>query len=58
MKIRLEGRQIRVHLNGQELYDVNIDETSLSDRPDEGYIALQDHGLPMYFRNVEIQELE
>jgi hypothetical protein len=58
MKIRLEGRQIRVHLNGQELYDVNIDETSLSDRPNEGYIALQDHGLPMYFRNVEIKELE
>jgi hypothetical protein len=58
MKVKCRGRKVMVYVNGEKVVDANIDKTPLKNRPDRGYIALQDHGLPMTFRNVEIKTLD
>ena len=57
MVITCRGDQLQVSLNGEKVVDVDLSETSQKDRPPEGYIGLQDHGLKAYFRNVMIKEL-
>ena len=32
--------------------------TALKDMPRKGYIGLQDHGLPVWFRNVKLTPLD
>jgi hypothetical protein len=58
IKVMCKGRQIKVFVNGTKVVDVNMDDTPFKDRPDRGYIALQDHGLPLTFRNVEVKPLK
>ena len=57
MRVTVEGTQLKVNLNGEQVVDVNLQNTSRSDRPMKGYIGLQDHGLPLHFRNITIEEL-
>ena len=38
--------------------DVDLAETSRADRPLVGYVGLQDHGLPLWFRKVRIKKLD
>ena len=57
MRVTVEGTQLKVNLNGEQVVDVNLQNTSRSDRPMKGYIGLQDHGLPLQFRNISIEEL-
>ncbi|MBS3772257.1 MAG: DUF1080 domain-containing protein [Bacteroidales bacterium] len=57
MRVTVEGTQLKVNLNGEQVVDVNLQNTSRSDRPMKGYIGLQDHGLPLQFRNITIEEL-
>jgi hypothetical protein len=57
MRITVMGTQLKVNLNGEQVVNVNLQNTSRSDRPMKGYIGLQDHGLPLQFRNVSIMEL-
>jgi len=57
MRVTVVGTQLKVNLNGEQVVNVNLQNTSRSDRPMKGYIGLQDHGLPLQFRNVSIKEL-
>lgn len=52
------GQNIKVNLNGEEIINIQQNETPMKDRPLTGYIALQDHGLPLWFRNIKIKELK
>lgn len=60
MVIRCVGDRLQVKVNGKEVVNVNLQETPLKDRKREGYIGLQDHGVPhaIRFRNIRIKEVE
>jgi hypothetical protein len=47
-----------VRLNGEVVNDVDLDQGKLKSRPPGGYVGLQDHGLPLWFRNFRIRELK
>ena len=57
MAVACQGRRLRVELNGEQVVDVQLDKTSRRDRPLVGYIGLQDHGSPLWFRNIRIKNL-
>lgn len=58
MTVTCKGHHMKVNLNGEDIVDIQLDETPMKDRPLQGYIALQDHGLPLWFRNIKIKELK
>ncbi len=58
MIVTCRGPRLTVNLNGEQVVDVNLSETSRKDRPMKGYIGLQDHGLPLAFRNIRIKTLD
>ena len=55
--VRCEGPHLVVHLNGEKIQDLQLDETPVADRPKEGWIGIQDHGVPLSVRNIRFQEL-
>lgn len=73
MTITAQGSRIAVVLNGHEVIDADLDRwTEAGKNPDgtpnkyakpmremsrRGYIMLQDHGTPVWYRNVRIKEL-
>ena len=57
MVVTCRGKQLQVELNGEKIVDVRLDTTGRSDRPLVGYVGLQDHGLPLWFRNIRIKPL-
>jgi hypothetical protein len=57
MIVTCQGTRLQVELNGKQIVDVQLDKTSQRDRPLVGYIGLQDHGLPLWFRNIRIKLL-
>jgi hypothetical protein len=58
MIVTCRGKRLVVEFNGQKVVDVDLKGTSRSDRPLVGYVGLQDHGLPLRFRNVRIKPLK
>jgi len=58
MIVTCKGHNMKVKLNGEQIIDIELNETPMKDRPLKGYIALQDHGLPLWFRNIKIKELK
>jgi hypothetical protein len=46
-----------VKLNGELVNEVNLADPKLANRPKEGKIGFQDHGLPLAIRNIKIKEL-
>jgi len=66
VEVEFRGTQLKVTLNGQVIHDFDLDDPAvnenlregikLSQRCPRGYIALQDHGHPVEFRNVRIKE--
>lgn len=56
--ITCKGQNIKVKLNGEEVIDIQQDESAMKDRPLNGYISLQDHGLDSWFRNIKLKELK
>jgi hypothetical protein len=59
MFVRCVGSHLQVRVNGEKVIDVQLDRTTLKDRPGEGYIGFQDHGVPhtVRFRNIQIKEI-
>lgn len=59
MVVTCIGTKCQVELNGEQIVDVDLSKTPVSDRPLEGYIGFQDHGQPndIKFRNIRIRDL-
>lgn len=58
VEIHANGPHVKALLNGTVVQDVNFDEVEeLSVRLREGFIALQDHGRFVEFKNIRIKEL-
>ena len=58
MVVTCQGKRLKVDLNGEQVVDVDLSETGRKDRPMKGYLGLQDHGLPLEFRNIRIKTLD
>ena len=57
MEVACHGTKIRVTLNGHIVQDVDQAEVAaIGDRPRAGYLALQNHGGNIEFRNLQLQE--
>ena len=59
MIITCKGHHLQVVLNDKQIIDIQLNESAVKDRPSDGYIGLQDHGVPnnLRFRNIRIKEL-
>ena len=57
MVVTCNGSHMKVKLNGEQIIDLDLSESAVKDRPLKGYIGLQDHGLPLWFRDIKIKEL-
>ena len=59
MIVTCEGHRLQVKLNGEDIVDVKLDEFPVKDRPPQGHIGLQDHGVPhtLHFRCIRLKEL-
>lgn len=57
MIVTIKDNQMTVNLNGQEIVDLDLSKSAIKDRPAKGYLAWQDHGVPMWFRNFRIKQL-
>jgi len=71
--VTCQGAQIKVELNGEQIISMNLDEwihpnknpdgspnkfaTPLKNFARKGHIGLQDHGRPVWYRNVKIKRL-
>ena len=58
VKIMMKGDHLKAWLNGKQVQDLSLKDTPVDDRPGKGYISLQDHGLDMWFRNIQIKVLD
>ena len=56
--ISLNGNQLKVTLNGEQIQDLDISKTGLKDRPAKGHISFQDEAKRIWYRNVRIKELK
>jgi hypothetical protein len=57
MIVTCQGDNLEVELNGQQIIDIDLSQTSRKHCPAVGSIGLQDHGLALEFRNIRIKEL-
>lgn len=65
-EIKCFGNELRVVLNGEQLYHVNLETIAdehnkrpkLSMRAGTGYIGFQDHGSAVWFRNIKLKKLD
>jgi len=58
MIVIARDHHLRVVLNGEQIQDLSLKNTSVADRAMEGHISLQDHGRPFRIRSIRIRELE
>jgi len=74
VRITCRGANITVRLNGEQVIDMDLDRwtephknpdgspnkfpTALKDFARTGYIGLQDHGRPVWYRNIRVKRLE
>ena len=56
MRVTVKGNRVTVELNGEVVNDVPLDSKSIKDRPPTGYIGFQDHGMPLWLRNIRVRE--
>lgn len=72
--ITCDGALLKVELNGQQIVEMNLDDwtkahenpdgsankfaTPLKDFARSGLIGLQDHGRPVWYRNIRVKRLE
>jgi hypothetical protein len=53
-----EADKLTVKLNGEIVNVVDLTKAPLDSRPKTGYLGFQDHGLPLWLRNIKIRELK
>ena len=58
MKVTCKDGKVTVVLNGEVVNEVALDSRTIKDRPPSGYIGFQDHGLPLWLRNIKVRELK
>ncbi len=58
MRVTCRGSNLQIELNGEQVVDINLENTSRSDRPAVGYVGFQDEAKFVHYRNVKIKELE
>jgi hypothetical protein len=58
MQVTVQGKNVKVVLNGQVVNEISLDNPKIADRPPTGYIGFQDHGLPLWLRKIKIRELK
>jgi hypothetical protein len=58
MQVRVKGTKVTVLLNGEVVNEVSLDQGALKSRPLTGYIGFQDHGLPLWLRNIRVRDLK
>lgn len=66
MEITCDGLRVRVVLNGQEVINTDFAtftrpigkfDFAYADLPRQGYLALQDHWTPIWYRNIRLKRL-
>jgi hypothetical protein len=57
MIVTCRGLRLQVELNGEQIVDLQLDKSRARSKALEGYVGLQDHGQPLWFRNVSIRPL-
>jgi hypothetical protein len=57
MQVTCKDGKVTVLLNGETVNEVSLDDKRISTRPPTGYIGFQDHGLPLWLRNIRVREL-
>ncbi len=57
MRVRCEGGEIRVTLNGRLVHVMPLDHARIADRPATGAIGFQDHSLPLDLRRLRVRKL-
>jgi hypothetical protein len=57
MKVTCKEGKVTVVLNGEVVNEARLDNPKIKDRPTSGYIGFQDHGLPLWLRNIRVKEL-
>jgi len=59
MVITCRGSRLKVSLNGEEIVDTDLAESApKKEVPPSGWLSLQDHGLPLAFRNIRLKVLD
>lgn len=56
MLVTVKENKITVTLNDVVVNDLPRDSKTIKDRPRTGYIGFQDHGMPMWLRNIKVRE--
>jgi hypothetical protein len=57
MRVTVKSGKVTVALNGEVVNDIGLDYKTIKDRPPTGFVGFQDHGLPLWLRNIKIREL-
>ena len=57
IEITCQQDRLIVELNGETIIDLALSEKIARPHPLAGYLGLQDHGIPLEFRNIEIKSL-
>jgi len=55
--ITVKDNKLTVKLNGELVNELDMTQGKAASRPQTGWIGFQDHGLPLWLRNIKIREL-
>ena len=56
--IIVKGDSLTIKLNSEVINEVDLSKGKLADRPKTGRIGFQDHGLPLWLRNMKVRPLK
>lgn len=57
-QITSKGKTLTIALNGETVNEVDLSKGALASRPATGAIGFQDHGMPLWLRNIKIREIK